>query len=256
MNQDLPVSEDSTQNISQLRLKVSTTPRLLLIFLISCEVLLVLLDAFINYGKLTEIPQFHRLFNIAREDGLATWFASTQFLACALFAWIISSIQADKENKPMRSNFWTYIAIGFVYLSADDAAEIHERLGSAFKFYAKNSEWAANLLEIYPSYPWQIVVGPIFLAAGIYAFYFLWKAFSDAKLRKYLIIAAICTFFAVCFDFIEGIDDLDKQLQAFFNADSYTVSHFSKSIEEFLEMVGISIVLASFLAYSKFITKN
>ena len=57
-------------------------------FCIAAEILFVFLDYHVNYGRLTEIGAIRRLFNIAREDSLASWFGTTQSLLIGLTLWL------------------------------------------------------------------------------------------------------------------------------------------------------------------------
>ena len=55
-------------------------------------------------------------------------------------------------------------------------------------------------------------------------------------------------------DFFEGLDsahplDLHTWLQESFDLRAYTVSHFSKALEELLEMCSIAMLLALFLLH-------
>ena len=73
------------------------------------------------------------MFNTAREDGLASWFAVTQTLLIALTLWLIYSV-AKAGRKPRAIVVgWLVLALFFTYMAIDDGAQIHERLGSTFK---------------------------------------------------------------------------------------------------------------------------
>ncbi len=71
--------------------QVTLVPTRLALRVFACilllEIAFVLLDYHVNYGRLTEIGAIRRLTNIAREDGLASWFGTTQTLLVALTAW-------------------------------------------------------------------------------------------------------------------------------------------------------------------------
>ena len=58
--------------------------RRVLIFCLLAEIVFVFLDYHINYGEWTYIGAMRRMFNTAREDGLASWFAMTQTLLAGL----------------------------------------------------------------------------------------------------------------------------------------------------------------------------
>ncbi len=230
--------------------------QVLFISAVVVEVLLVLLDAFINYGKFTDIGAIRRMCNIAREDGMATWFASTQTLFAGLTALVVYGF-SKRLCRP--SIGWLVTALFFIYMAFDDGAQIHERVGTAFKVIAERGDdgIVGSFLSISPSYPWQLVFVPIFGVIGLYMSYFLWKELSASGSRILMFAALAAMGFAVGLDFIEGLDkthpwNIYTLIRDFFETRSYTVWHFAKVLEEFLEMLSISffwIVFAKHLFY-------
>ena len=235
---------------------------ILFIVLVSVEIALVILDAFINYGRLTRYGQLRRLFNIAREDGLATWVSSAQFLLAGVTLWFIHLRVKLEPAAKSTSRGWGLLAIFFIYLSADDAAKIHERMGSLFKAWARSGPsgdapgYASRLLDFFPSYPWQIVVGPFFAAMGIFLFLFLWRQFKGTALRSYLVAGIALIAFAQGLDFVEGVKGGHASVERLLSLDRYTVRHFFKSGEEFIEMLGLTFLFMAFLKYLFHITRE
>ena len=145
-------------------------------------------------------------------------------------------------------------------MSADDAAEIHERLGSTFKDLLKTNqrETADSLLVqvqgLFPSYEWHLVALPLLAGAGLFMLFFLLTEFRDRKSRAILVFAVGIMAIAVLLDFFEGLDKANpwnphSWIRESFTLSNYTVRHFSKSIEEFLEMCSISLLLMLFTAH-------
>ena len=69
--------------------------RVMAIVLVACigaELAFVFLDYHVNYGRLVDIGAIRRLFNIAREDGLASWFGTAQTMLVALTLWALYAI--------------------------------------------------------------------------------------------------------------------------------------------------------------------
>ena len=56
-----------------------------------------------------------------------------------------------------------------------------------------------------------------------------------------------CLAIAVAMDFVEGMDDGYRRLIDPFGWSNKTIRHFSKSIEEFIEMLGMTLFLVTFL---------
>ena len=224
----------------------------LFITVFTIEILLVLLDVFVNYGKFTDIGALRRLCNIAREDGMATWFASTQTLLAGLTAFLVYIISA-KLNKATLG--WLVTALFFIYMAFDDGAQIHERVGTAFKVIASREDGGILywILNISPSYPWQLVFVPIFGGIGLYMSYFLWRELRVSGSRGFMMLAFACMAIAVGLDFIEGLEkkhpwNIYTLIRDYYEVRSYTVWHFAKVAEEFLEMFAISLF---WLVYTK-----
>jgi hypothetical protein len=250
----------TTRNEALIHLNGQRLPGRILLFCLIIELLLVGLDAFINYGRFIDIGPVRRLFNITREDGLATWFMVIQTFLAGLVLWLIALVQRGRSAS--RSNWlsWGFLSGFFIYMSADDAAEIHERLGSTFKELLKTSqrETPDSLLVqvqgLFPSYEWQLVALPLLAGAGLFMVFFLLTEFRDRKSRVILFSAIGLMTIAVLLDFFEGLDKANPWnphgwIRESFTLSNYTVRHFSKSIEEFLEMCSISLLLMLFTAH-------
>lgn len=229
-------------------------------FCLTVELLLVGLDAFINYGRFIDIGPIRRLFNITREDGLATWFMVMQTFLAGLVLWLIALVQRSRLASRRNWLSWGFLSGFFIYMSADDAAEIHERLGSTFKALLKTNyrETSDSLLVqvqgLFPSYEWQLVALPLLAGAGLFMLFFLLTEFRDRKSRVILFSAVGIMATAVLLDFFEGLDKTNpwnphSWIRESFSLSKYTVRHFSKSIEEFLEMCAISLLLMLFTTH-------
>jgi len=236
---------------------------LMLVILISIEIFLVFLDVVVNYGKFTDIGALRRMSNLAREDGLGTWFASTQTLLAGLTAMIVYVISKQMNKKTLETAGWLVTALFFMFMAVDDAAQIHERVGSAFKAIAnrEGNDTLNKILHISPSYPWQIIFVPIFGSIGLYMAYFLWVELHDSGSRKLLLIALLLMGIAVVLDFIEGLDknhpwNIFTYIREYYELRSYTVSHFAKVLEEFLEMLSITTFWVIFTKHLLYLVRR
>ena len=128
------------------------------------EISFVLLDYHVNYGRLTEVGAIRRLTNIAREDGLASWFGTTQTLLMALTAWGLLLLARAGRSAAWRRTGWLVVAVVFTYMAVDDGAELHERLGTLSSVLRERS--GPSPLDLFPSYSWQILFVPLF---GLFA---------------------------------------------------------------------------------------
>lgn len=177
------------------------------------ELLIVFLDVFVNHYKWSSIGAIRRMVNITREDSLANWFSSLQFILVGSVLWMVAfAVKNQDHNNPARKKFycWAGIATFFIYMGFDDGIKFHERIGTAFKTIVSRSPETSDpgilnfIYNTFPSYPWQMIFGPIFAAIGLFSLWFLWKELSRYKF-KYLILASLCLFaLAIGLDFVGG----------------------------------------------------
>ncbi|HED17990.1 MAG TPA: hypothetical protein ENI74_00605 [Gammaproteobacteria bacterium] len=235
-------------------------PGRIFVFCLVIELSFVLLDAVVNYGELTRLGPIRRLFNITREDGLATWFMVAQTFVAALVLWLIFLVYRSRCYGRGKVIAWGFLAGFFTYMSADDGAKIHERMGSVFSELHSSAgsvpsgDLPGRLQAIFPSYDWQLVALPLLAGAGLFMLIFLLHELGDRKGRVLLLLAVGFMTIAVGLDFIEGLDDshawnIQVGIREAFDLSKYTVRHFAKSLEEFLEMVAISLLLVLFVRH-------
>lgn len=234
----------------------------ILVFCILAEIAFVALDYHVNYGKAIDIGPIRRIFNIAREDGLASWFGTTQTLLAGLTLWLIYLSVKHQGGLRWRAAGWLVLALFFTYMAVDDGAQLHERLGSA---YQATKRGAGSSLGLFPSYTWQLVFLPFFGALGLFTFLFLWQELRATASRALLVVAISCLVLAVGLDFVEGLDrnhrwnlyswiaqhrELEQWSTGRFAQPAFeTLRHFSKSVEEAIEMLANSILWFLFLRY-------
>ncbi|HEX9725455.1 MAG TPA: hypothetical protein VGC53_14345 [Vicinamibacteria bacterium] len=233
-----------------------------LIFCVVAEILFVFLDYHINFGEWTAIGAMRRMFNIAREDSLASWFATTQTLMTGLTLGLIYLAARRQPGMGWKATGWLVLASFFVYMAVDDGAQLHERLGSTFEAMRED---AGASLDFFPSYTWQLIFLPFFGGLGLFMLVFLWRELGSPSSRALLLTAISFQVFAVGLDFLEGLEPnhpwnlyaaisdryaLETWTEWRFGESAYdTLDHFSRSIEEALEMAAISILWFLFLRH-------
>lgn len=230
-------------------------PKLILWSLIFLQFLLVFLDYFFNYLDIWEIKQIRRIFNIAREVSLSTWFSCLQLFFIGLIMWLIYFLKKDAKTAGWKRLGWAAIGTFFIFLSIDDSAKVHERLGHVFKYsYLESlsqngSFFASTLLNTFPSWGWQILVAPVYALIGFLIVIFIWHEL-DNRLNKLFFLMALCIFaVAIGIDYIEGLEGAYDVIKKSTGFKMYTITHYSKVIEEFLEMLGSSIIIYVCLSY-------
>jgi hypothetical protein len=223
------------------------------------EVGLVVLDATINYGKWVRMSALQEFLNTASERSLPAWVAVTQTWMVALTLALIAAAtaRAGKSRWPVAG--WVLLSLFFAYMSMDDGTAFHERLGGGMEHRLGSPVESAGeavepLLGWFPSYGWQLALGPFFAGVGLFMVLFLWRQLGDKRLFGLAIAALALMALAVGMDFIEGLErshpwNLHVGIEQWLGLDSHTVRHFSKSLEEFLEMLGTTLFWLAFLGH-------
>ncbi len=159
------------------------------------------------------------MLNITREDSLSNWFSSLQAIVVGSVIWLIAfAVRNQKRDKHYKWKFYCWAGIGtfFIYIGIDDAIKFHERMGTAYHVLlfdddTSNEGVLGSLYDVFPSYTWQMIFGPFFMAMGIFMLWFLWKELLSQKLRDLLLVAICLYVLAVGLDFVEGFPRTGKR---------------------------------------------
>ncbi len=257
---------ESTEGTYAFSVDPARFVRRLFLVALTCEAGFVLADLFINYARPRGSGPIRRLFNITREDALPSWFASTQTFLIGLTLVAVWVLARRAGASKWRRRGWGGLALFFFYMAVDDGAKVHERLGSSLGDLFESptgATWLSRVMHAFPSYNWQLFVLPLFLIVGVWMFFFLWRELPERRDRVLLLTAMACLAVAVGLDFVEGLDEehswnlhaaLDRGLgwseftERRFDKSGYAaVVHFSKSVEEFLEMLANTLLWVVFL---------
>jgi len=227
----------------------------IIILFVAIELILVALDLSLSYAGFVNNHDIAQLFNLAREGSLGSWFSSTQLLLTGMVLWLLFiRFLRDTDTPTSKKCSWALIALFFTLMAIDDAAAIHESIGSAYEDIVADADKAEDiiggaLLDNYPSYAWQLILGPVFILMGIFILIFLWIEVSFTSRRLLLVAALGCYALAVGLDYTEGLYGGYKSIIVATSLDYDSVRHLSKVIEEFLEMLGTTFFLALFMAH-------
>ncbi len=220
------------------------------------ELLIVFLDVFVNHYKWSSVGSIRRMVNITREDSLSNWFSSFQLIMVGYVLWLIAfAVKNQMQNNYKRKFYcWAGIGIFFIYMGIDDAIKFHERMGTAFKVLLSRSVETSgpgildSAYNAFPSYTWQLIFGPFFIAMGIFLIWFLRKELVSHNLWYWFLVAISLYALAIELDFVEGLDNQPYSgIAGFFSTEDYRIRHMSKALEEFVEMFGTTIFLTVFL---------
>ncbi len=241
----LPVKPATTSGPIELDVDRSRFLRKLFLILISMESACVLGDIFINYSKWIGISSIERIFNMTREDSIANFLASGQMLLVSMTVLLLYAVIRQTDTGSWHKFSFMLMGIFFFYMAFDDGAKLHERLATGIKQLAEDS----ILFEAYPSYPWQVVFGPLYGAGALLLLYMFFRGLSSRTSRKLLLLGLTLWVVAVSLDVLEGIPKYGPEGWLEFLSDGYAypVRHFQKVTEEFIEMVGTSCIFIAFL---------
>jgi len=250
--------------MTQLRSYQVNTSELIVRLFMACigiEILLVITDYVFNYMDVFNDLSFRRIWNVARENSIPTWFASIQAQLLGLTVIFIGL--TEKTNISYKTYVaWISIGLFFIFIGIDDYASIHEKLGGVLKRIAEGSadsvtdvehSIVVNTLLQNPSFSWHTFIAPFFIICGLAITYFIWNRFRALSLFRYIFIGFGCWIVSQSLDFIEGLNDIDtfyEAVQDYFNiSEYYLVTHTFKVIEEYLEMLGTTFLWIGFLKY-------
>jgi len=226
--------------------------------LLGFELFIVFLDVFINHYEWCSVGSIRRMINITREDSLSNWFSSIQAVIVGTVIWMTAiAVRKQMQGGFHKRKFYSWAGIGtfFIYMGIDDAIKFHERMGTAYHVLlfdddssAVNEGVLGSIYDFFPSYTWQMVFGPFFMAIGIFIIWFLWKSLEPRRLWYWFLVGMSLYAVAIGLDFVEGLDSEPYEgIAAFFSTEEYRIEHLSKTLEEFLEMIGTTIFLIVFL---------
>lgn len=262
-----PQSEGGESQERALIFKIDARPVLVavLVTMVTLQVLLLALDLTMNVMGWLESGALRRLFNMTREDGLGSWVAVTQVVLVALTAWVVYAVGKEAGMTRRTRIGWLLVAVFLTWLAVDDGASIHERMGTVFDVVREEAEGAGKggfaVWSLgFPSYAWQIVFAPFYALAVVGMVGFLWTQVEGTG-RRLLILTPICFAMAVFMDFIEGLEpdhrwnlytliadrtDIDvytfNHFRQIYSEPYDALRHFSKTLEEVIEMFGFTVL--------------
>jgi hypothetical protein len=197
------------------------SPEKVLLGLISAELILIALFGLGGFGLR------HDFFHLGREKNLPTWFSSIQLFFVAYSAIIIANKESFIEGQGRiitNQLFWYVIAAGFTFLSLDEFVEIHELITRRGR-----------------TPYWVLVYIPIAFLVACYSCY-------EAVQRR-RIYPQLPYYFCASF-FVMGAGAFGAEWAGIYMP-SKTFYGIALVVEEFCEMLGVSILIYGILRYSQ-----
>jgi hypothetical protein len=178
-----------------------------------------------------KIPGTVRLFDLAREGNVPTWVQSNTLLACGALAGLIAA--AEWQRRSAFRVHWALTALFCVYLSADEAASIHEMTVKPLR----DAFHTSGLLY----YPWILIGLAASIAIAVASRRFL--ASLPARTRRTVIIAAVIYVVGAL-----GVESLGGLYAGTHGRRNLTYGVIT-TVEETLEMIGMSVAVLALLEY-------
>jgi tetratricopeptide (TPR) repeat protein len=175
-----------------------------------------------------------RLFDLDREYTIPAWFSALQLAAVGVSALVaFEAERAARTRVPLRW-LWLPLALGFLYLSADEVLALHERvLTRELRALVPAESLLQGVL------PWQIVFAPAILAAFVGVAAMVYTRFAPEPALRALGLGAL-GFWSLSF-VLEG-----SAKPFFIPRDMYPLE---VALEETAEMLAGTSLLAAFASY-------
>lgn len=176
---------------------------------------------------------FVPLFDLKLENNVPTWYAASTFLFCSALLWVIAS--AKREQRDRYVFHWRVLSMIFLYLSADEAASLHERLGAAVE----------RLLnpEGFLYYAWVIPYALFVIILAVMYRRFLADLPAETQ-RLFLIAGALYVGGAI------GVESISGRHHQLYGSESFTYA-LLVTAEEFLEMMGVLVFVYALMSYMR-----
>lgn len=207
-----------------------------IILLFAITSLLLIMHIFV-YSLQSFLPQslyepLDGLFNLSRENNFPTYFSAFLLLFSGLLALVIYLYQMEVKARFRLQ--WMVLGLVLIFLSLDEAVQIHERLT---KFTAPRF---AFLDSAFVTFAWVIPYTILFLVVGVYFLRFVW-ALPNRTRNLFFASGVLFIGGALGFEFIE----------------SYVVSKngfnqvywWLSTVEEVMEIAGVIVLIYALLDF-------
>lgn len=179
-----------------------------------------------------------RMLDVDQEQSIPTWFSVLNLiLTSLLIAAVIHSLRAMNEKHHLIR--WMILAAGFLWLSADEAVSIHERLGGVLARKLGSGKMGGGYGFL--RFEWVVPAILILAALGVYFLKFL---LDQPPRRRWQFIAAGCIYVlgAVVMEMIGGkVSDIKSE---------HSLTYLMCThIEEGCEMIGVVWFMRALIEY-------
>lgn len=195
------------------------------------------LEHFLNDGE--DMRQTYVFLDLDTEANLPTWFTTVLLFCSSLCAALIAALRRH-ASAPLWPYWWAVSGI-FLYLSVDEATQLHESWGNIHPAIAQ--------LDGVFHYSWVVpALALVALSALIFAKFFF--SLPQRTQRLLLLASAVYLLGAI------GMEMLKAYMLTVWETGEGTVTGVLVIVEESLEQIGASLFLVTFLAYLKSLTPS
>ena len=220
----------------QLTIHPRQTALFFLAFVILLTVLHSIAQTVLIYTGNQDLMDITRYVDLDIEKNIPSLYSGLALILSSLLFFCISSLEKKQGRKRY---YWLGLAAVFLFLSLDETFVLHERLGDYTEEYIKSTGIlkASGLLY----FPWIIPYSILMTILGLLYFRFIFRL--PRKTTVFLILSAIIFLSgAAGFDMLGG---READLHGYYTI-TYTVLY---TIEEFLEMSGVVLLIYALLGY-------
>jgi hypothetical protein len=220
----------------QLKIHPRETALLFLAFVILLTVLHCIAQTILLSTGNQDLRNITGYIDLDIEKNIPSLYSGFALFFSSLLFFCISSLEKQEERKRY---YWLGLAVVFLFLSLDETFILHERLGDYTGEYIKSTKIfeASGLLY----FPWIIPYSILMTLLGL--LYFRFILLLPRKTTILLILSAIIFLTgAAGFDMLGG---REAELHGYYSI-TYTVLY---TIEEFLEMTGVVLLIYTLLDY-------
>jgi len=212
--------------------------------LLAVEILLLLLHGVLVFGFPAASRPLRQFVNVALPDNLPTWFSSVQLAGVGVLCLICGGL----VKTWLRRWGWRILGALFLALSVDEMCEVHEKLGDILAARLREGRlpgWMLEASEAWRSeggFLWILYLGPFLLLAALVAVLWLRSALRGTPGAFRMAAGGFgVMILSQGLEVLQGV--LEKHAWA-------ATANVSMALEEFLEMLGATLLLAALLAHA------
>jgi len=212
--------------------------RLVVICLLLFEILLVAIFA-MDYLFAHPSYTIHKLFDLDKENTIPTWFASTQLFVTGLYILLIPGVIKREGKNALPKIFYYLFGLGLIFASMDEACSIHEKINMLIQVHFPGLPHFVNNYGQW-IFPYLIAIA-LFLIIVRKPLLTMWK---ECRKEAALILGGIAL--VILGGIVMEIIGFN-----FYYSESHKLFYrIEVVLEEFLEMVGVTLILYGFMLHS------